>query len=78
MAREWTDERTDGRRGWKREKRNGPYVAWQKLDDHAHDESRPEDVQELEGAHEPVEEVVAEEGGVEAQRVHHCCVDDPA
>lgn len=57
---------------------NGPYVAWQELDDHAHDERRPEDVQHLQGAHQPVEEVIAEEGRVEAQRVHHCCVYDPA
>lgn len=52
-------------------------VAWQELDDHAHDERRPEDVQELQGAHQPIEEVVANEGRVEAQWVHHCCVDDP-
>lgn len=65
-------------RRWRKSKSNGPYVAWQELDDHAHDERRPEDVQELQGAHQPIEEVVANEGRVEAQWVHHCCVDDPA
>ncbi|TNN59951.1 hypothetical protein EYF80_029793 [Liparis tanakae] len=45
--------------------RGRSYVAWQELDDHAHDEHGPEDVQSLQHEHEPVEEVEAEEGGIE-------------
>lgn len=55
----------------------GSYVAWQEFDDHAQDEPGPEDVQRLQHAHQPVEKVEAEEGGVEGQGVHHRRVYDP-
>ena len=53
------------------------YVAWEEFDDHAQDEPSPEDVQSLQDEHQPVEEVEAEEGGVEGQGVHTRCVYDP-
>lgn len=53
------------------------YIAWQEFDGHAQDEHRPEDVQSLQHEHQPVEEVEAQEEGVEAEGVHQCRMYDP-
>lgn len=53
------------------------HIARQEFDDHAQDEHRPEDVQDLQHTHQPVEEVEAKEGGVESQRVHKRRMYDP-
>ena len=55
----------------------GLYISWQEFDDHAQDESSPEDMQNLQHKQQPVEEVEAEEGGVEGQGVHPCRMYDP-
>lgn len=52
-------------------------VAGKELDDHAQDEPGPEDVQNLQYEHQPVEEVEAEEGRVEGLGVHVRRVYDP-
>lgn len=59
-------------------KSDAAYIAWEELDNHPNNECSPEDVQGLEHEHQPVEEVEAEEGRVEGQRVHPRRVNDPA
>lgn len=44
---------------------------------HAQNEVGPEDMQHLEHSHHGVKEVIAKEGRIELQRVHHGAVQDP-
>ena len=54
-----------------------PYISWQEFDDHPQDEHGPEDMKDLQHQQQPVEEVEAQEGGVERQGVHPRRVYDP-
>lgn len=53
------------------------YISWQEFDNHSQNQCGPEDVQNLQHEHQAVEEVEAEEGGVEGQGVHPCRMCDP-
>lgn len=54
-----------------------PYIAWQEFDNHAQDQTSPEDVKTQQCAQQAVEEVEAEEGRVEGQGVHPRRMYDP-
>lgn len=58
-------------------KSDASYIAWQEFDHHSQDERSPEDLQDLEHTHQPIEEVETEEGSVDAQGVHHRRMNDP-
>lgn len=54
------------------------HVSRKELDGHAQDEQEPEDVETLQHHEEAVEEIVAEEGGVDGEGVHDGGVHYPA
>lgn len=63
--------------GQREMKSGASYVAWQEFDHHSQDEHSPEELQDLEHTHQPIEEVEPEEGSVDGQGVHHRRVNDP-